>query len=108
MKIINNPSPPPAQDVSLIFIFSVIGGLIGFLLRPAVPLLGQLPFMTVITDGSSLHGMGKIVLPYAQQSFNYIVAGTLIGITLGVVVTLLNSHLRKNKLNAQQKSTQDY
>jgi hypothetical protein len=37
-----------------------VGGLIGFFLRPTVPLMGQLPFITVITRGENLRGFDQL------------------------------------------------
>ena len=36
-----------------ILLGALIGGLIGFLLRPSVPIIGQLPFEHVITAGAN-------------------------------------------------------
>lgn len=63
--------------------FFVIGGLIGFHLRPAAPLIGQLPFNIVLTRGSSLTGFDAMLTPLAQQSFNAVAAGCLIGAFIG-------------------------
>lgn len=57
----------------------VTGGFIGFLLRPSVFLVGQLPFGTVVTRGSGLSGLDQLLVPSAQQSFNFMVAGALVG-----------------------------
>ena len=77
-----------------IIIFAIIGGFVGFLLRPSVPLIGQLPFSAVISDGRSLRGIEQLAQPYAEQSFHYLIAGTLIGAVVGLVVHLLNRQKR--------------
>ena len=69
-----------------LFIFGgfafLVGGLIGFLLRPEAPFVGQLSFITVITRGANLSGMDAFLVPVAQTSFNYMVAGAFL---LGMV-----------------------
>src|SRR6266446_6181132 len=47
----------------------LIGLVLGFLLRPAVPLLGQVPFSTVIARGANLHGLDQLLVGYARISF---------------------------------------
>jgi hypothetical protein len=64
----------------------VVGAFIGFLLRPDAFLIGQLPFTTVITRGSSLTGMDLILVPTAQMSFNVLLAGAIVGGLIGGVV----------------------
>src|SRR5579871_6691517 len=61
----------------------VVGGIVGFLLRPSVPLLGQLPFETVITRGANLNGLNQLLIPTAQKSFNILLAGAILGAILG-------------------------
>ena len=63
----------------------VIGALIGFLLRPSVPLLGQLPFSAVITRGASLQGVDVLAKSAAEQSFNYMLAGAILGVVAAVL-----------------------
>jgi uncharacterized membrane protein YccC len=67
----------------------LIGGVVGFLLRPSVPLMGQLPFTTVITRGANLRGLDQLLLGYARSSFNYLVAGVLLGALIGLVVAVV-------------------
>lgn len=66
------------------------GGLLGFLFRPSVPLIGQLPFGTVITRGSNLSGLDVILRGTAEQSFNYVVVGVIIGAIAGYVLSRLS------------------
>ena len=68
-----------------------IGGLLGFLLRPAAPLIGQLDFGTVITRGSNLTGLERLLVPTAQTSFNYLLVGAILGAVAGVVIGLMTS-----------------
>jgi hypothetical protein len=62
------------------------GGLLGYLFRPSVPLLGQLPFEVVVTRGQNLHGLDVVLRGVAEQSFNYIVVGVVIGCLAGFVL----------------------
>jgi hypothetical protein len=66
----------------------LIGGVVGFLLRPSVPLMGQLPFTTVITRGANLRGLDQLLLGYARSSFNYLVAGVVLGALMGLIAAL--------------------
>lgn len=68
-----------------LFVGALAGGLIGFVLRPSAPLIGQLPLGTVITRGGNLNGMDQMFVPLAQTSFNYLVAGVVIGGVIGLL-----------------------
>jgi hypothetical protein len=70
----------------------LIGGTVGFLLRPSIPLLGQLPLTTVLTRGSNLTGLDLILKGTAEQSFNYL----LIGLLLGAVAGILLSNMKRS------------
>lgn len=64
----------------------LIGAFVGFLMRPNVPLVGQLPFGVVLTRGSYLTGVDVLVRSSAEQSFNYMLIGAIIGaIALGAL-----------------------
>jgi hypothetical protein len=65
----------------------VVGGVVGFLLRPSAFLVGQLPFETVITRGERLKGIDLLFKPTAETSFNYVLVGAIIGIVIGVVLS---------------------
>ena len=72
----------PSASLDLRFVLAIgflAGGIIGFLMRPSVFLVGQLPFGTVVTRGSGLSGLDQLLVPSAQQSFNVMVAGALVG-----------------------------
>ena len=66
----------------------LIGGLVGFLLRPSVPLIGQLPFSTVISRGANLRGLDQLLLGYARTSFNYLLAGLVLGAVIGLIAAI--------------------
>jgi small basic protein len=66
----------------------LIGSFVGFLLRPSVPLVGQLPFTTVITRGANLRGLDQLLLGHAQTSFNYLIAGMILGAIVGLITSI--------------------
>ena len=78
---------------------AILGGLVGFLLRPSVPFLGQLPFSTVITRGSNLTGLDVILKSTAEQSFNYLVIGAIVG---AVVLAIAAGMMGKSKASPSQ------
>jgi predicted amidophosphoribosyltransferase len=65
---------------------AAIGAFISFLVRPAAPLVGQLPFGVVITRGVSLKGLDRMLVPYAESSFNIMIVGLILGGIIGVVI----------------------
>ena len=81
------PAPPQPGSFGaagmMLALGSVVGGAIGFVMRPSVMLIGQLPFETVITRGSNLSGIDQILVPTAQSSFNVMLIGALIGAAVG-------------------------
>jgi hypothetical protein len=48
--------------------------------------MGQLPFVTVITRGANLQGLDQLLLGYARTSFNYLIAGVVLGGIVGLIV----------------------
>jgi len=40
---------------------AMVGAILGFLVRPSVPLIGQLPFSTVVTNGIYLNGLDALL-----------------------------------------------
>lgn len=72
-------------------IFGVlVGAFLGFLIRPSIPIIGQLPLDSVITRGSGFSGADRVFVPYAETSFNYMLICAIIG---GVGAFLLNRKL---------------
>ncbi|MGC9948270.1 MAG: hypothetical protein ABSF64_18040 [Bryobacteraceae bacterium] len=74
-----------SMSFGLGFLGFLLGGVIGFLLRPSATLIGQLPFRTVITRGANLSGLERLLVPTAQTSFNAMLVGAIIGAVAGVV-----------------------
>jgi hypothetical protein len=73
------------------FLGFLLGGVVGFLLRPSALLIGQLPFQTVITRGANLTGLDMLLVPTAQSSFNIMLLGAIVGAVAGVVVGRLTA-----------------
>ena len=71
----------------LIVLGTVIGAVIAFLVRPSLPLIGQLPFATVITRGANLRGLDVLAKSTAETSFNYVAIGALVGLAAGVAIS---------------------
>lgn len=81
------PAKPPLALMIALGLF--IGGLLGFLMRPSAVLVGQLPFEMVITRGSALAGMNQLLIPTAQESFNVMLLGAILGAAAGAGVSRL-------------------
>jgi hypothetical protein len=75
---------------------TLIGALIAYLLRPEAPQIGQLPLKVVMTRGSDLNGVDEILIQTAEASFNYIIAGAVIGAIIGMALFWTMSN-QKNK-----------
>ncbi len=71
----------------------LLGGFLGYVMRPAAPLIGQLPFRVVMTQGTNLQGLDQILVPMAQRSFNYVLVGAVLGVLAGIVI----GHLAASK-----------
>jgi len=65
---------------------AALGGSVGFLLRPANGLTGQVDFATAITRGTNLRGLDTILTAQAETSFNMMLFGALIGAGVGFAV----------------------
>ena len=72
--------------MGLVVLGFVVGGGIGFMLRPSAFIVGQLPFQTVITQGTALSGLDQLLIPTAQQSFNVMLIGAAVGAVIGFVL----------------------
>jgi len=68
---------------------ALLGGSLGFVLRPTNPLVGQLPLGTVITRGAFLEGMDRLIVPLAEYSFNAMLGGLLAGAAAGALIAYL-------------------
>ena len=61
-----------------IMLGSFLGAMVGFMHRPSVPAMGQLPFDTVVTRGEAVR-FDESVRPNAELSFNYLIGGGVLG-----------------------------
>lgn len=82
-------SEPAAERGVLTLTGAVLGGVIGYLLRPSGFLVGPLPWRVVLTRGADLEGADRLLVGLARQSFNDVLAGVLLGAAAGLVVALL-------------------
>jgi hypothetical protein len=64
----------------------IVGGFVGFLLRPYYPVVGQLPFGTVITRGGNLSGIASVLQSAAEESFQHLLKGAALGAYVGTVI----------------------
>ena len=87
----NQTRPALRVYPGILFVLGALtGSTIGYLLRPAVFLIGQLPFGTVITRGTRLQGLDTLLLvSAAQQSFDDLVLGFLAGLAAAYLLVLL-------------------
>lgn len=82
----------------------IIGRIVGYWFRPSVPLIGQLPFETVITRGQGLRGLEVILKGVAEQSFNHMVVGVIIGAVAGFVLARMAQNQVKSGSTAISNS----
>lgn len=61
----------------------IIGAFLAFMMRPSAFLVGQLSFDQVISRGANLKGLDVMLVPLAQQSFNVMITGSIIGVLAG-------------------------
>ena len=73
----------------LVPLLALAGAVVGFLLRPANVLGRQLPLSTVLTRGATLHGLDRLLVPLARESFNDVLAGAVCGLVVGLIVAVL-------------------
>jgi hypothetical protein len=76
-----------------------LGGFLGYLIRPANFLVGQLDFAIVISRGANLKGLDQMLIPLAQMSFNYLMIGAIIGMLLGTLVGYLLQGGKKRRVS---------
>lgn len=64
----------------------LVGGFIGFLSRPSGVLTGKLPFFHVLTRGATYEGVDQVLINLAQESFNVMLIGAVIGAAVGIIL----------------------
>jgi hypothetical protein len=79
---------------TLSIVGGIVGGVITYLFRPSSFMVGQLPFIHVISRGKTLKGLDQILIPIAETSFNYLLAGIIIGAISGYLIKFITA---KNK-----------
>lgn len=84
----SQPSTSHSSRAGLLLVIGLLlGGFIGFMMRPSVVLIGQLPFGTVLMRGSDLSGLDQLLVPTAQHSFNVMVIGAIVGGASGLALS---------------------
>lgn len=58
---------------------AMLGAFVGFLMRPAFPLVGQLDLDVVLSRGMNLTGVDRLMQSTAEQSCNYVLIGAVVG-----------------------------
>ena len=72
---------------------AIVGGFIGFFVRPYYPVIGQLPLGTVITRGGNLIGPTIVLKDAAEESFQYVLHGATPAAIVGNIVGSLVGYL---------------
>lgn len=65
---------------------ALLGGFIAYLMRPSLPLIGQLPFEIVITAGTQLKGLDTMLVGAARESCLILVVGVILGAVVGTII----------------------
>ncbi len=75
---------------------TLLGALLGFLIRPSAPEVGQLPFSTIIVRGAAgpFDEPDPVLVAVAQSSFNIVVAGAILGLAVGIGLSVLAARRR--------------
>lgn len=73
----------------------LVGGYIGFMLRPSLLLVGQLPFEKIIFAGLNLKGVDQLFVKTAQTSFLYMALGAAGGLIVGLILAAAFSGKQK-------------
>lgn len=65
---------------------AVIGGTLGFLARPSIPIVGRLPLDAVLTRAKTYHGLGSgYIHGVADRSLGILVLGVVVGGLIGYI-----------------------
>ncbi len=79
----------PVKVVVASIVGMIIGCFLGYILRPSVPLLGQLPLNMILSGGSNLSGVDYLLKSTLETSLTYMWVGTILGLIGGAVVGFL-------------------
>ena len=80
---------------------ALLGMFISFMFRPSVPFVGQLPFFTVMTRGVDLVGVDALLKNAAEESFNYVLIGAILGAVVGAAWNTLKAKLQPSRDSSQ-------
>ena len=83
---LGSPAVLSSRPIGLGLVGAILGGIVGYLVRPSALFVGQLPFETVITRGADLRGADTLLVATAQQSFNIMLAAAICGAVAGAVL----------------------
>gem|GEM_PF-3168674 len=65
---------------------TVVGGTLGFLARPSIPIIGRLPLDAVLTRASTYHGLASgYIHGIADRSLGILMVGLVLGGLVGYV-----------------------
>ena len=65
---------------------AAIGGILGFLARPGIPIIGKLPLDAVLTRASTYHGLASgYIHQVADRSLMIMLLGVVLGGVIGYV-----------------------
>ena len=71
------------------FLGLLLGGFVGFLLRPSSSLVGRVSFIETLTRGATLEGVDQVLINLAHKSFDVMIAGAIIGLIVGLILGYL-------------------
>lgn len=86
-----------SRHVKFAAIGLVVGAVTGFVTRPSLPMVGQLPFGIVISRGAGLKGLDQMLVGSAQESFShcfwFTVFGGIFGFALPAIIRLVKAEV---------------
>ncbi len=81
----------------------MLGALLGFLIRPSAPEVGQLPFSAIIMiprgagATSPFSEPDPVLIAVAQSSFNMVMAGAILGLAVAFGLSVLAARRRRGE-----------
>lgn len=86
----------------LIMVGALLGLILGYFISPDIPLIeGKVPFEYAITNGQACEGQGldELLIPAAQQAFQYMVIGAILGALVGLGISIMITSGNTNQPN---------
>ncbi len=72
---------------------AVIGGILGFLARPSIPIIGRLPLDAVLTRAATYHGLASgYIHQVADRSLGILVLGAAVGGVVGYLADRVSNN----------------